>query len=114
MTWAGTLPFLWFAPGLLDSIGHATLEAHISTLYVGIFPAAIAYVTWAIALSAGKASSVASMIYLEPGVAILTAWIWLSEWPSTLSLIGGLVAIAGVLVVNGFGRKQTTVEKKSA
>ncbi|WP_338082340.1 MULTISPECIES: DMT family transporter [Fictibacillus] len=114
VTWAGTLPFLWFAPGLLDSIGHATLEAHISTLYVGIFPAAIAYVTWAIALSAGKASSVASMIYLEPGVAILTAWIWLSEWPSTLSLIGGLVAIAGVLVVNGFGRKQTTVEKKSA
>ncbi|MDN4525008.1 DMT family transporter [Fictibacillus fluitans] len=114
VTWAGTLPFFWFAPGLFDSIRHATMEAHISTLYVGIFPAAIAYVTWAIALSSGKASAVASMMYLEPGVAILTAWVWLKEWPSTLSLIGGLVAVVGVLVVNGLGRKRTAVEKKSA
>ncbi|WP_369795859.1 DMT family transporter [Fictibacillus sp. FJAT-27399] len=114
VTWAGTLPFFWFSPGLFDSIQHATMEANISTLYVGIFPAAIAYVTWAIALSSGNASSVASMMYLEPAIAILTAWVWLNEWPSTLSLIGGLVAISGVLVVNGLDKKRVTAEKKTA
>lgn len=114
VTWAGTLPFFWFSPGVLDSIQHATVEANLSAIYVGIFPAAIAYVTWAIALSSGNASSVASMMYLEPAVAILTAWLWLKEWPSTLSLVGGLVAISGVLVVNGFNRKPIADKKKSA
>lgn len=103
-TWAGTLPFFFFSPGLFTSIQNATIEAHLSTLYVGIFPAAIAYVTWAIALSLGNASSVASMMYLEPAVAILVAWIWLSEWPTTLSLIGGIIALSGVLIINVQGK----------
>ncbi|WP_354005853.1 DMT family transporter [Fictibacillus terranigra] len=114
VTWAGTIPFFWFSPGLFDSIQHATMEAHLCAIYAGVFPAAIAYVTWAIALSSGNASSVASMIYLEPAVAILTAWIWLNEWPSTLSLIGGLVAISGVLVVNVLDKKPLKVKKKTA
>ena len=105
ITWVGTVPFFIFAPGLLQDIQHATLEAHLATIYAGIFPAAIGYVTWAIALSMSKASSISSVLYAEPVVAIIVAWIWLDEWPSTLSLIGGAIAIAGVLVVNLMGRK---------
>ncbi|MGK7379312.1 DMT family transporter [Planococcus sp. 1R117A] len=104
-TWAGTLPFFIFSPGIFTTLQNASLEAHLSTLYVGIFPAAIAYVTWSMALSLSNASSVASMIYLEPAVAILVAWIWLHELPTSLSLIGGVIAISGVLIVNVLSRK---------
>ena len=104
-TWAGTLPFFMFSPGIFTALQHATLEAHLSTLYVGIFPAAIAYVTWSTALSLSNASSVSSMIYLEPAVAIVVAWMWLHELPTGLSLIGGVIAIAGVLIVNVLSRK---------
>jgi drug/metabolite transporter (DMT)-like permease len=108
-TWSGTIPFFIFSPGLFETIENATYEANLSAIYVGIFPAAIAYVTWAIALSLGKASTITSMMYLEPSIAILVAWIWLQEWPSTLSLIGGITALSGVLIVNGLGRKQQKV-----
>ncbi|MDQ0255857.1 drug/metabolite transporter (DMT)-like permease [Evansella vedderi] len=104
LTWAGTIPFFIFTPGLSTSLQNASMEAHLSALFVGIFPAAIAYVTWAIALSAGKASSVTSMMYLEPAIAVIVAWIWLSEWPTTLSLIGGLIALSGVIIINVLGK----------
>lgn len=110
-TWFGTLPFFIFTPGLFQSIQHATLEANLSAIYVGVFPAAIAYVTWAIALSLGNASSVTSMLYLEPAIAILVAWIWLKELPTSLSLIGGVIALTGVLIVNiPVKKKQTVLE----
>lgn len=110
-TWAGTLPMLVFLPGLWENIQNAALSANISALYVGIFPAAVAYVTWAIALSAGNTTTISSMLYLEPALAIMIAWLWLNEWPSTLSLIGGAIAISSVFVVNFVRKKRYVTEK---
>ncbi|ALC86842.1 hypothetical protein AM499_14180 [Bacillus sp. FJAT-22090] len=104
-TWAGTLPFLFFAPGLIEGIQHASLEANLSSIYIGIFPTAIAYLTWAYALSQSKASSVSSLLYAEPVLSIFIAWIWLHELPSPLSISGGIIAISGVLIVQLFGRR---------
>lgn len=106
-TWAGTLPFLLFFPGFFQDIQHATMEANLSAVYIGIFPTAIGYATWGIALSLGKASSVSSLLYLEPVVAIIVAWAWLHEWPHFLSIIGGVIAISGVLVINIKKEKKT-------
>ncbi|MRH41749.1 EamA family transporter [Aquibacillus halophilus] len=111
-TWAGTLPMLFFAPGLFGTIQQATMEANISALYTGIFPAAIAYALWGTALSLGKASSVTSTMYIEPVIAIVVAWIWLKEFPSTLSIIGGTIAIASVIVVNLVGKKRRVIVKE--
>lgn len=104
-TWAGTLPFFIYSPGLLEGIQGASLEANLSAVYMGIFPAAVAYVTWATALSMGATGPVASMLYFEPVVAILIAWIWLKEFPSILSIIGGFVAILGVVIVSWIGSR---------
>lgn len=108
-TWAGTIPMLFFVPGLFDTLQNATLEANLAAIYVGIFPAGISYATWAIALSIGNVSTISSMLYLEPPIAILVAWIWLSELPSVLSMIGGFIAISSVAVVNIIGRKQQKI-----
>ncbi|MCM3571001.1 DMT family transporter [Neobacillus mesonae] len=112
-TWFGTMPFFIFSPGLFSGIQHATMEANISALYIAIFPTAIGYVTWALALNAGKASSVTSILYIEPVFAIIIAWIWLSELPKIISIIGGTIAICGVIVVNLLGLKEHPVPEKN-
>lgn len=104
-TWAGTLPMLFFAPGLLDTIKSATLGANLSAIYVGVFPAAIAYIIWSTALSLGDASKVTTLMYIEPVFVIIIAWIWLNEWPETISLIGGAIAISSVAIVNIIGNR---------
>ncbi|MDQ0190774.1 DMT family transporter [Alicyclobacillus cycloheptanicus] len=103
-TWFGTIPMLWFLPGLLVQIQHAPVQATLVGVYVGVFPAAIAYGAWAIALSSGRIGLVMSTLYLEPVLAILVAWVWLGEIPRLLSLLGGLIAIVGVIVTNVWGR----------
>lgn len=105
-TWAGTIPMLYFLPGLFDTLQHATLEANLSAIYVGVVPAALCYATWATALSLGNVSTVSSMIYLESPLAILIAWLWLNELPSILSLIGGFIAISSVAIVNFVGKRK--------
>lgn len=105
-TWAGTIPMLFFVPGLWDTLRHATLEANLSAIYVGVFPAALCYATWAMALSLGNVSAISSMLYLEAPIAIFIAWIWLNELPSTLSMIGGFIAISSVAIVNFVGRRK--------
>jgi drug/metabolite transporter (DMT)-like permease len=113
--WAGTLPLLIFLPGFFHDIQHATLEANLSGIYIGLFPTALGYATWGIALSLGKASSVSSIIYLEPVVAIIVAWALLHELPNSLSILGGIIAITGVIVVNlKKGTKPKKITKQTA
>lgn len=99
-TWTGTIPLLIFFPSLLNNFATVTVEANWAAIYVGIVPAAICYATWAIALSMGDVSKVTGMMYLEPAFAILIAWIWLKEFPTVLSIIGGIIAISSVAIVN--------------
>jgi drug/metabolite transporter (DMT)-like permease len=98
--WAGTLGLLVFWPGLPAEMGAAPPEATLATVYLGIFPAALAYVTWAYVLARFPASRAASFLYLVPGVATLIAWLWLGEVPGWLALLGGVIALTGVIIVN--------------
>jgi drug/metabolite transporter (DMT)-like permease len=103
MIWAGTLLLLVFTPGLIEEVANAPIEATIATIYLGIFPSAVAYVTWSYALSRAPATIVASFLYLQPVLAVIIAWIWLNEIPALISMVGGVVTILGVFLVNKYG-----------
>lgn len=100
----GTVFLLIFSPGLWHTMQHAPLNVTLAAVYIGVFPAALAYVSWAFVLSKLPASQTASYLYITPGLAILIAWGWLDEKPTALTLLGGMLALLGVIVVNTLGK----------
>lgn len=102
--WAGTMWMLPLFGGLPGEFAAAPAAATWSVVYLGVGPGALAYLTWTFALSRAPASRVTSFLYLSPALAILIAWFWLREWPSPLALLGGGLAILGVLVTQYAGR----------
>lgn len=104
--WGGTFFQLFFLDGLIENIKNASLESTLAIIYMGIFPAALAYVSWAYVLSRIPASLAGSYLYLSPVLAIFIAWIWLGEVPAFLSLVGGSLALLGVVIVNIWGKQK--------
>jgi drug/metabolite transporter (DMT)-like permease len=113
--WAGTLLMLPFSRGLVYALRIAAWPSTASVVYLGIFPGALAYVAWAYVLSHGAAGRTATLLYITPVLAIGIAWIWLGEVPRVRSLLGGAIALAGVVIVNAVAKKSVdrgAVEKR--
>ncbi len=60
----------------------------------------MAYLALAYAFARMPASNAVSFLYLVPALAFLIAWLWLGEVPTLLSILGGVVVLAGVIIVN--------------
>jgi drug/metabolite transporter (DMT)-like permease len=63
-----------------------------------VFPTAIAFTTYAYALSQMTASSLGVTTYLVPPITIVMAWLFLGEVPPTMAYLGGALALVGVAV----------------
>ncbi len=101
--WAGTLFALIYLPGLVAQVGAASADVTLTMVYLGVFSTAVAYVTYAYAFSRMDASVAASFLYLVPVLAYLIAWGWIGETPSLMSVVGGVIVLAGVFLVNRRG-----------
>jgi drug/metabolite transporter (DMT)-like permease len=90
-------PFL--ANGLAEaSVANAAGLAAV--IYLGIVPSLIAYASWAVALSRLPAGRASNFLYCVPPVATRIGFVWLGEVPTPLGIVGGVLALGGVVVVN--------------
>jgi drug/metabolite transporter (DMT)-like permease len=102
VTWAscmfGLVVCLPFAPKLASELGEASGSGIAWSIYLGIVPTAIAFTTWAYALARTDAGRLGATTYLVPPIAILLAWALLDEVPPGLAIVGGVLALGGVIV----------------
>ncbi len=92
----GAICCLPFSGQLFMELQAAPLSATLGLVYLGIFPTAIAFTTWAYALSMIDAGRLAATTYLVPGTTILISWLVLGEIPTIWGLVGGVVCLVGV------------------
>lgn len=94
----GAIASMPFAPGLISEVASAQPASIAWAIYLGIFPTALGFTTWAFALTHTTAGRLGSTTYLVPAVAVLLGWLVLGEVPPPLALAGGVLAIGGVVI----------------
>ncbi len=102
VTWlacgVGAISCLPFAPALLRELGGVDASSVGWAVYLGVFPTAVAFTTWAYALARTTAGRMGATTYLVPPLAVLQGWLILGEVPPALALLGGGLCLAGVAV----------------
>lgn len=102
VTWlacgVGAIACLPFAPALLRELGEAHASSVGWAVYLGVFPTALAFTTWAYALARTTAGRMGATTYLVPPLAVFMGWLILGEVPPALALLGGGLCLAGVAV----------------
>lgn len=111
----GTVACLPFAPRLIHALGHVGSGTIAWMVYLGIGPTAIAFTTWAYALSRTTAGRMGALTYLVPPLAVAFGWIALGEVPPVGALLGGLLCLTGVALTRRrqpLGTPSTRVPRK--
>lgn len=104
--WSGALCMVFVLPSLVGALGEASLAATASLVYLGVFPAVVAYITWNTVLAVTPAARAASFLYLVPVLSTIIAYFLLDEVPQKWTFIGASLALGGVVVINAFGRQK--------
>lgn len=109
VTWAastiGTLVCLPFALQLRDEAAAASAADLGWIVYLGVFPTAVAFTTYAYALGRMSASSLGVTTYLVPPITVLMAWVVLAETPPALTYAGGALCLVGVALARRKSRR---------
>jgi drug/metabolite transporter (DMT)-like permease len=100
VTWLGCaigmVACLPFSGQLVAEIQDAPLPGLLGILYLGAIPTALAFSTWAYALSRMPAGQLGISTYIVPPLAILMGFLVFAEVPPLLAVIGGAVCLVGV------------------
>ncbi|MFF2428713.1 DMT family transporter [Streptomyces mirabilis] len=94
----GTVACLPFAGQLVHDVANAPATATLNVVYLGVFPTALAFTTWAYALARTTASRMGATTYAVPALVVAMSWLFLDEVPALLTLAGGALCLAGVAV----------------
>ncbi|CAM5548357.1 MULTISPECIES: DMT family transporter [Streptomyces] len=94
----GAVVCLPFLGTLVSELRAAPAGATLNMVYLGVFPTALAFTTWAFALSRTTAGRMGATTYAVPALVVLMSWALLGEVPAALALAGGALCLAGVAV----------------
>jgi drug/metabolite transporter (DMT)-like permease len=113
VTWlactVGAVACLPFGGQLATSVGDASASDIWWVVYLGLFPTAIAFTTYAFALQRMTASSLGITTYLVPPLTIVMGWAFLGETPPAMAYVGGALALVGVAVARRKPRAREVV-----
>lgn len=102
VTWlaclVGTVATLPFAGQLLHEVAAAPTRSVLGVVYLGVVPTALAFSTWAYALSRTTAGQLGVTTYAVPPIAITLGWLLLGEVPALLAVLGGVLSLVGVAI----------------
>lgn len=103
--WLGALLLTPFLPQLVSELESASDAALLSVIYLGIFPTALAYVTWSFVLKTLPAARATSLLFFIPPMAFTLAWLIMGTVPTWMDVIGGTIVIVGVALTQSARRK---------
>ena len=104
----GAISCLPFAGDLVIQAQEAPASSIWWLIYLGVFPTAIAFSTYAFALKHMSASNLGVTTYVVPPITIVLGVIFLSEAPPTMAYAGGALALVGVAVARRKPRARPT------
>ncbi|MCL1882726.1 MAG: DMT family transporter [Defluviitaleaceae bacterium] len=97
----GTIPMFVFLPNLIREFPGTPINVNLMVVYLGLFPAALAYFLWGYALLMTKKTIyVTSFLYLIPFFASVLAFFWLGETLPILAVFGGVLIAIGMVITN--------------
>jgi drug/metabolite transporter (DMT)-like permease len=94
----GTVACLPFAAGLVRDLSVAPTLQILGVVYLGLVPTALAFSTWAYALSHTSAGRLGVTTFAVPPITILLGWLLLNEVPPMLAILGGALSLVGVAI----------------
>ncbi|WP_371405931.1 DMT family transporter [Kribbella sp. NBC_00662] len=94
----GAVACLPFGPTLVHEVGDARASTIWWVVFLGAFPTAIAFTTWAYALARTTAGRMGATTYLVPPITIFLGWLLLGESPAPLAYGGGALCLVGVAI----------------
>ena len=94
----GLVACLPFAGQLAADLATAPPAAIAGAVYLGAIPTALAFSTWAYALSRMPAGQLGVSTYIVPPLAIILGLLVFAEVPAPLAIAGGVLCLVGVAV----------------
>lgn len=98
-TWIATIALVIFAADLAKSFHHASLNATLAVVFLGIIPSTLGQWLWCYGLKNTLVTQATTYLYAMPILSTIFAWLILGEMPGSTALLGGSIALLGAIIV---------------
>jgi len=96
----GVVPLLPVMPGATAALIAAAPEVVWAAAFLAVFSTIVGYIGWSIALQRMPAGRAGSFLNGVPPAAVTIGYLVLGDVPTAAVLLGGLLALSGVIIVN--------------
>jgi drug/metabolite transporter (DMT)-like permease len=111
--WFGTIFLFVFIPNSIAEIKIAPLMQIIYLTILGVFSGAIAYISWAYALSKCKyTSSVTNYMFVTPFLTAILGMVIAQETLDLSTIIGGSIIMLGMFIYNFYEKINLKINEK--